>query len=217
METRVDVPLNPSIELLNLPYDVLERILLDMDSRDIESFCLVNKEVLNICRDNLFWILKLNHDFEVGSMKPSEYMKLFEPSYLSGRSSYYNFKNNVVQGTHQLDFAIVTYNVNQLSWLLKYYQQGGRNIQNLSTDPTTGLYTYLGSAYPSLDVLRTLSQYNIFPRIDGIKAIINTGDINKLEFLHQSNVIPGNIMQLIPTPGSKAIQFSIPWLRAHGY
>ena len=47
----------------NIAPEVLFKILLDSNYRDLTSYCLGNTNIYNICQDEYFWKQKLDRDY----------------------------------------------------------------------------------------------------------------------------------------------------------
>jgi len=47
----------------DLPNELLFKTLINLDVKSILNFCSVNKAYSEICKNNWFWSLKANHDF----------------------------------------------------------------------------------------------------------------------------------------------------------
>ena len=54
---------NDEYSLLDLPYERLYDIALNMDFNTLINFCQTNRFLSQICEDNRFWRLKFEHDF----------------------------------------------------------------------------------------------------------------------------------------------------------
>lgn len=52
-----------SLQLTNLPSDILTTIMMNTDRRDISKMCLSTKETVKICSDEYFWAQKFKKDF----------------------------------------------------------------------------------------------------------------------------------------------------------
>lgn len=76
--------------LSSQPLEIIYKILLELDYIDIISYCSVNREAHNIGYDDIFWMIKLNHDFMILDQDriPSEYVKRYPHTDIGGKDIY---------------------------------------------------------------------------------------------------------------------------------
>lgn len=48
-----------------LPTEILQQFALIMDYEDLMEYCRVSKKTTKICNDNIFWLQKITHDFNI--------------------------------------------------------------------------------------------------------------------------------------------------------
>ena len=92
--------------LNDLPLEILEKIFYHVDIRSIKSFRSLNKQTINMFKDNKFWIAKHINDY---GFKP--YIKNIEESYNKIENVYYkNTSDEMILITDQNDIPIKSRN-----------------------------------------------------------------------------------------------------------
>ena len=79
--------------LSSQPLELIYKSLLDVDYIGIVNYCSTSREARKICNDNVFWMMKLNHDFTIinrdGKMLiPSDYVKQYPHTDVTGQDIY---------------------------------------------------------------------------------------------------------------------------------
>lgn len=197
--------------------EVLQQILLKLDLKDIREYCHTYKSVMQICKSEEFWLMKLDNDFAISNMLPSEYFKI--PGVIHPERKYEIFKDDIVDHIKELADNIKKNNINAVAWLLKYYQISGYDMSNLLIYTNNFIpYNFLNKNYADTNMLNLLAKYGIYPDADEtiVHDMIQNGQIDRLQFMHQHGKIPHNILSY-QYLGTLPWHVSIPYLKSLGY
>ena len=87
-----------------LPCELLHKMLLPMEYDDIISFSITNKINNIVCRDNVFWMTKLDYEFEheEQTMKPSYYVLNYRHPDTGWINIYKRWKNSNIKSKTQI-------------------------------------------------------------------------------------------------------------------
>lgn len=80
--------LNRGTYIESLPLEILHQILFFIPYNDTISFCTANRYTMNVFRDDLFWIKKLDDELEYVDHKPSNYIKTWHHPDIRGFDIY---------------------------------------------------------------------------------------------------------------------------------
>lgn len=48
-----------------LPFDLLRRIALNIEYDDLANYCVISRELIQLCKEEIFWLDKIAHDFGI--------------------------------------------------------------------------------------------------------------------------------------------------------
>lgn len=80
---------NQKTGLANLPVEIKEMIMLELDYESLRVFCQVSREIRDLCEDQRFWKKKLQYDYGPSALKNVEHEN-YKKAYLSIRKIYFS-------------------------------------------------------------------------------------------------------------------------------
>ena len=137
-------------------YEMDRHVLLQLDLESLEYMCSTNKYFYDICQNDYFWRLKVQHDFgdDVAQLKPLNDTFKKQYYYISDIDS---------------DDAAKDGRLDAMIWMER---------DNRYMDLNTAMYAVIGG---NLEILKLLAEMDIFPGEDDIEADIplQIMDVNK--------------------------------------
>ena len=80
---------NQSLELLQLPKDVLYKILLNLQPSELNRICQTNSQISNICNNSEFWAFKYHYSFKEPFPKIDPRLIYYEKEYKTLNDIYH--------------------------------------------------------------------------------------------------------------------------------
>ncbi len=143
--------------IMDLPYEVRMYIVVQMPYPDVLRFCATSKTAKNVCDDDYFWKLKVEHDFPnemkyiVEELHQGKWHKKYQKKWKNAQKMLFDLIDNIWR-YHSKN---VTKRVNSL------LQLGiDPNIQNKSGETPLEVASWNGDA----DIVRLLLEYGADPK-----------------------------------------------------
>lgn len=160
-----------------LPKDIDEILLYKLSYLDILRLCQTNKRFANICRDDKFWKILLERDFE-GS----------------------RYKNNTFRQSYEYIYNNINNTINELVENKLIANSRYANIENMKKD----IFTLISNFIKNINLSYTLDQfldlkYRILTILSGLPdELIGSGgfDIGKLGLDDIDNELEGLLVEL---------------------
>ena len=178
----------------NIAPEILFKILLSTDYRDLASYCLGNTNIYNICQDEYFWKQKLDKDY------PG--LRQYTPTNLTYQQQYISLYN-----LPTLEQAIEDYRLDQV--ILLYSKGFVPDVNQLNLAAIVG----------ALDILKYYAIENILPDPTAYYHAAINNRLNVLDWLYSKGIeYPEEIMDeslIIDQMGFNSVPILL-WLEQHG-
>ena len=197
--------------LQTLPPEIVYDTLVRASEADIMNYCATSVDAHIICTDPIFWLRKLDYDFDIGnSLKPSYYAQRYNTD-KDRHVTYTRWKTYV--GDHPMvNMDIIIYNINQgiklkneradkislMRYALIHNDQDLLQIlqmKNLLISPKDSeiriLLDIMNTAGEiNVHVMQWLEDYGMPITQDLVDEFCSTGNINILNWLYTKNILP---------------------------
>lgn len=198
-----------------LPDEIMADIMLQLPYTSLVDVCQTDKRLQRICKDNIFWMNKLDYDFmrmssDMKPLIPSIYVKMFPNTDGSWRKTYERWKqwewdkdepyiSNFEKYYDCALFSLMWESSSNLQWfmddILEQCIKFG-HIQVLDTLTSIRANTRYASSlkfaiqYQQIDILNWLETKGIYADTQSIYLAIKYASLNVLDWLEAKGLAP---------------------------
>lgn len=192
--------------ITDLPLELTYDILLYESYDDIMKYCLVNKAASEICHDTIFWMKKLDYEYQDLGFKPSIYITKYKHPDMKGTDIYRRWKS--VKLSSNIEDKIRNEYNDMVFWIMDHYD----------AYLAGALYVYIANIaakYYNHEILVYFASKGIFPSRAGATNAAGNGHLKVLQWLFTMGIYPDD--QVVEKAAGGGYLDILIWLNDNDY